>query len=103
MAVERLIGVDFGTSTSVIRVKRYDNGAPIGEKLETKEVVYGGMGSVVPTLVQQNNEDASKCYFGYEARQKKKNYTGFHSFKMDLESKDPARCELARELTEKIL
>ena len=49
MAVERIIGVDFGTSTSVIRVKRYENGNPIGEKLETKEVIFGGNGAMVPT------------------------------------------------------
>ncbi len=40
MSAERIIGVDFGTSTSVIRVKRYENGEPIGEKLETKEVIF---------------------------------------------------------------
>ena len=30
MAAERVIGVDFGTSTSVIRVKRYCDGIPAG-------------------------------------------------------------------------
>lgn len=100
MAVERLIGVDFGTSTSVIRVKRYENGKPIGEKLETKEVIYGGNGSIVPTLVMRKDDDASVCYFGYEAQQKKKNFSNFHSFKMNLESSDPEKRALARKLTE---
>ena len=72
MAVERLIGVDFGTSTSVIRVKRYENGKPAGEMLETKEVIFGGNGAMVPTLVMKKDDDASVCYFGYEAQQKKK-------------------------------
>lgn len=102
MAVDRIIGVDFGTSTSVIRVKRYENGNPTGDKLETKEVIYGGMGSVVPTLVlQKNDPNAPTCCFGYEAQQRRKNYTYHHSFKMDLESADPEKRAQARDLTEK--
>ena len=100
MAVERLIGVDFGTSTSVIRVKRYENGNPLGEKLETKEVIFGGNGAMVPTLVMRKDDDASVCYFGYEAQQKKKRFSNFHSFKMDLESSDPEKQALAKSLTE---
>lgn len=99
MAAERIIGVDFGTSTSVIRVKRYENGKPLGEALETREVVFGG-GSMVPTLVMRKEDDASVSYFGYEAQQKKKRFNSFHSFKMDLESADPAQQSLARDLTE---
>ena len=100
MAVERLIGVDFGTSTSVIRVKRYENGNPIGEKLETKEVIFGGNGAMVPTLIMKKDDDPSVCYFGFEAQQKKKKFSNFHSFKMDLESCDPSVRAQARLLTE---
>ena len=100
MAVERIIGVDFGTSTSVIRVKRYENGNPIGEKLETKEVVFGGNGAMVPTLIMKKDDDASVSYFGYEAQQKKKKFTNFHSFKMNLESTDSALQAQAKLLTE---
>lgn len=100
MAVERIIGVDFGTSTSVIRVKRYENGEYMGEKLETKEVIFGGNGAMVPTLVMRKDDDASVSYFGYEAQQKKKKFSNFHSFKMDLESSDPEKRALARGLTE---
>lgn len=99
MAVERLIGIDFGTSTSVIRVKRYENGEPIGEKLETKEVVFGGSG-LVPTLIMKKDDDPSICYFGYEAQQRKKKFTNFQNFKMDLESDDPAKRAQAMRLTE---
>lgn len=99
MAAERVIGVDFGTSTSVIRVKRYENGTPIGEKLETKEVVFGGNGAMVPTLIMKK-DDGTVSYYGYEAQQKKKKFTNFHSFKMDLESTDPEKQALARHLTE---
>ena len=99
MAVERIIGVDFGTSTSVIRVKRYENGTYVGEKLETKDVVFNNT-PITPTLVQINKDDPSKKpYFGYEAQQYRKDYNDFHSFKMDLESADPEAKARARELT----
>ena len=61
MAAERIIGVDFGTSTSVIRVKRYENGAPIGEHLETKEVIFGSNGAMVPTLVIRKSRPLPKA------------------------------------------
>ncbi|MBE5782260.1 MAG: hypothetical protein E7329_02970 [Clostridiales bacterium] len=99
MAAERIIGVDFGTSTSVIRVKRYENGNPLGEKLEAKEVVFGDR-ALVPTVIMKKDDAESACYFGYEAQQGKKNYTYFHSFKMDLESSDPEKRAQARQLTE---
>ncbi len=59
MAVERIIGVDFGTSTSVIRVKRYENGEPVGEKLETKEVIFGNS-AMVPTLIMKKDDELKK-------------------------------------------
>ena len=101
MAVKRLIGVDFGTSTSVIRVQRYEDGKPIGE---VKEVTYNDLGSMVPTLVLRKNgeETADHVYnFGFGARQGGKDFTKFHSFKMDLESSDPEKRGLAKRLTEK--
>lgn len=100
MAVERIIGVDFGTSTSVIRVKRYENGKPIGEALETKEVIFGGNSAMVPTLVRKKDDDASVSYYGYEAQQKKRGFTNYHSFKVDLESTNGEKYLQARKLTE---
>ncbi len=99
MAAERIIGVDFGTSTSVIRVKRYENGEPIGEKLETKEVIFNNS-AMVPTLVMKKDEDESVTYYGHEAQKRKTGFTNFHSFKVDLESADPEKCARARKLTE---
>ena len=100
MPAERIIGVDFGTSTSVIRVKRYtENGAPIGERFETKEVVFGGKGGMVPTLIQKKIGDPSVVYFGYEAEQKRRNHTLYQGFKVELESQDPDQRALARILT----
>ena len=40
MPAERVIGVDFGTSTSVIRVKRYQNSVPIGDPLFVQPVTF---------------------------------------------------------------
>lgn len=100
MAIERIIGIDFGTSTSVIRIKRYEDGKPVGEKLETKEVIFSGIGSTVPTLIQKKDDDESIVYYGYEAQQKRKKTTTYHSFKVDLESSDPEKRALARKLTE---
>ncbi len=100
MSAERIIGVDFGTSTSVIRVKRYENGEPIGEILETKGVVFGSNGAMVPTLVMKKKDDESVTYYGYEAQKRRKDFTNFHSFKVDLESSDPEKRAQARRLTE---
>ena len=99
MAAERIIGVDFGTSTSVIRVKRYEDGQPIGERLEAKEVIFGDR-ALVPTVISKKDDGGSVPYFGYEAQPGKKNHTCYHSFKMDLESSDPEKRAQARELTE---
>ena len=44
MAAERIIGIDFGTSTSVVRVKRYKDGMPVegGSVLDTNSVIFNG-------------------------------------------------------------
>lgn len=100
MAVERIIGVDFGTSTSVIRVKRYQDGKPVGEKLDTKEVLFQGSGGLGPTVIMKDMENPSIAYYGSEALVKRKNMQQFHSFKVDLESENPEKRALARSLTE---
>ena len=100
---ERIIGIDFGTSTSVIRVKRYENGGPIGEALETKEVMFGGSGATVPTLIMKKDDEPSVAYYGYEAQQKKRKFTNYSSFKVDLESANAEKRAQARKLTEEFL
>lgn len=97
---ERIIGIDFGTSTSVIRVKRYENGKPLGEVLETKEVMFGGSGAMVPTLIMKKDDDPSVAYYGYEAKQKKRKFMNYSSFKVDLESTNAEKRAEARKLTE---
>ena len=95
MAVQRIIGVDFGTSTSVIRVKRYENGKPagVGEKLETGSVVFNGMYPMVPTLIQRVGDST---YYGYDAQIAKKKAVLYQGFKVKLESEIPEEREEAR-------
>ena len=102
MAVQRIIGVDFGTSTSVIRVKRYENGKPagVGEKLETGSVVFNGMYPMVPTLIQRVGDST---YYGYDAQIAKKKAVLYQGFKVKLESEIPEEREEARALTEEFL
>ena len=70
MAAERVIGVDFGTSTSVIRVKRYRGGEPVSqERLAAEAVVFNNGIPMVPTLIQRLGENA---YFGCDAQTAKR-------------------------------
>ena len=97
MAVQRIIGVDFGTSTSVIRVKRYENGKPagVGEKLETGSVVFNGMYPMVLTLIQRVGDST---YYGYDAQIAKKKAVLYQGFKVKLESEIPEEREEAAPL-----
>ena len=98
MAIERIIGVDFGTSTSVIRVKRYENGKPVGSgaRLDTQKVF-----DLVPTVIQEMN---GYRYYGEEALTPKgRNAIIYRGFKVDLESTDEEKREQARKLTEEFM
>ena len=98
MSVERIIGIDFGTSTSVMRVKRYrENGQPVDDRLYTAEVKFGNS-SLVPTLIREMQ--TGEPYYGYDAQKEHKKSTLFDNFKVELESPDPQEREQARALTE---
>ena len=97
MSVERIIGVDFGTTTSVIRVKRYDNGHPLDGRESKQEVIFNGDRPMVPTLIQRTDKGT---YYGYDAMVSQKGQTLFRNFKVDLENPDPVRRQEARTLTE---
>ncbi len=98
MSVERIIGIDFGTSTSVMRVKRYqENGQPVDDRLYTAEVKFANS-SLVPTLIRKMQ--AGEPYYGYEAQKEHKKSTLFDNFKVNLESPDSQAKEQARALTE---
>ncbi|MBR4761913.1 MAG: SEL1-like repeat protein [Clostridia bacterium] len=94
--MERLIGIDFGTSTSVIRTKMYDGDKPVGEQLLAQPVVFNNGASMVPTVVRCKNDVYS---FGYEAEIPSKNSEVFTAFKLDLQSDDAEKQAMAKELT----
>ena len=65
MSNTRVIGIDFGTSTSVIRIKRYDDkNDPLIDKLTTQSVVFNMGSTMVPTLIRKHDGGA---YYGYDA------------------------------------
>lgn len=100
MTTERLIGIDFGTSTSFVKVKRYVEGQSVGgDRLETRAVVFDGNGSIAaPTVVQVKD---SQTWYGYEAEAPKPGGVIHRNFKVALESGDPAERALARDMTER--
>lgn len=97
MSVERIIGIDFGTSTSVIRVKRYKDGKPVNDRLSKTDVVFGNGSPMVPTLIQRT---PNGTYYGYEAEVHKKGEELCQNFKVKLESKNSSEKAEARALTE---
>lgn len=93
---ERLIGIDFGTSTTVVHVKNYTDGKPSGgDGTSIQYVEFDGQG-MVPTLIQKVEDT---CYFGYDAKQPKKDEKICRNFKMKLESRDEQERAEAEELT----
>ncbi|OUQ19170.1 hypothetical protein B5E82_05765 [Lachnoclostridium sp. An138] len=102
MAAQRIIGVDFGTSTSVIRVKRYEGGKPAGgsAKLDTCSVIFNGMYPAVPTVIQRVGDNT---YYGYDALISRKKARTHQGFKVKLESNIQKEQEEARALTEEFL
>lgn len=98
MATKRIIGIDFGTSTSVIRVKRYgEDRVPVGDRLFVNNVLFDGRDSV-PTLVQLPDDveitqelqlPDDECEFGYYAAAEQPGMTIYRNFKVELESARP--------------
>ena len=93
---ERLIGIDFGTSTTVVHIKNYTDGRPSdGDGTSIQYVEFDGQG-VVPSLIQKVEDT---YYFGYDAKQPKKDEKIYRNFKMKLESSDEKEQAEAEKLT----
>lgn len=68
---KRLIGIDFGTSSTFMKVKRYKiDGSPAGGRLDFKPVIFdSGSGSAaLPTIIQKAGAGAQEhSWYGVEA------------------------------------
>lgn len=87
MPIERIIGIDFGTSTSVVKVKTYKDNESLGSK-NTVEYVHFDNKDTLPTLVYKTNE--GKYLIGYEAENAAVKGTLYQNFKLNLISMDEA-------------
>lgn len=97
MAIKRLVGIDFGTSTSVVKCKRYEDGKPIGDAHHTESVTFG-QGASEPralTIVRVNEDGTVDCGIDEFLE----GATVYRDFKMSLESEIAEESERAKELT----
>lgn len=97
MPVERIIGIDFGTSTSVVKVKTYRDKEPLGS-INAVEYVHFDNKDSLPTLAYRTIE--GEYLIGYEAENAAVKGTLFQNFKMDLISPDAELRDGAIKLTE---
>ena len=94
----RRIGVDFGTSTTVLRVKDFedDGKTPRGDRFQTQIVRIGGK-DTVPTLIKKLGDGT--LVFGINAEKGNAKGELFTGFKMDLIHPDEEKRKAALELT----
>lgn len=95
----RVIGIDFGTSTSLIRIRTYEDQEE-GEQQDISQYVEFDGRAVVPTLIRMDGKDA---YYGYDAQPERLGSVLYTDFKLRLESSWDDKREQARELTERFL
>ncbi|MCX7771557.1 MAG: hypothetical protein N2376_00400, partial [Clostridia bacterium] len=81
MPIERVIGIDFGTSTSVVKIKTYKDGQPLGS-LNAVEYVHFDNKDSLPTLIYETSD--GKHLIGYEAENAAVKGILYSNFKLDL-------------------
>ena len=81
MATERVIGIDFGTSTSVVRIKTYKDGKAIDDKRAADYVRFNNR-NTVPTLIYETTD--GKFFIGHEAENAAVKGELYQNFKLDL-------------------
>ena len=98
--IKRIIGIDFGTSTSLIKIKNYAEEEPADQNPSSSQYVeFDGL-AMVPTLIRVQE---GSFYYGYDAQPERENSLLYSNFKMDLESPDMEKQEKAKDLTRKFL
>lgn len=99
--MKRIVGIDLGTSSSMIKIKEYPDGvSPEAASLDCKALVFTQQKMAsTPTLIRERGENR---WFGYGAEQTNiKDSVLYQNFKVDLRSKDPQVRSQAVALTEK--
>lgn len=97
MPVERIIGIDFGTSTSVVKVKSYKDNEPLGS-LNAVDYVHFDNKDSIPTLIYETVE--GKYLIGYEAENAAVKGVLHQNFKLDLIHTDAEKQKRAVKYTE---
>ena len=99
MADKRVIGIDFGTDVSAVRVKNYDSmGRYVDSKTETGTLVFENGSSLVPTIARRDKQ-GERNWYGYDAILARRDTELIRNFKtMLVDARGEARL-LAQELT----
>lgn len=98
MSIQRVIGIDFGTSTSLIKVKAYRDGKPVdGDPTLAHYVEFDGK-NMVPTLIRVMGDEET---FGHDTKQAIPGSVLYRNFKLELQSPDDEIRTLAEKLTQK--
>jgi len=97
--MERIIGIDFGTSTTYMNVKRYNGNQPDGDKFSYIPVMfnYGESSGYVATIVRENADGSFD--FGEKASEQLEGAEIHTEIKMRLESSDEQERAEARRIT----
>lgn len=98
--MQRIIGIDFGTSTTYMNIKRYNGSQPAEDRFSYIPVVfnYGGSSGMVASIVRQNADGSFD--FGEKAEETLQGASIYKEIKMLLESPDEAQRAQARRITE---
>ena len=97
--MQRIIGIDFGTSTTYMNIKRYNGAQPDGDKFSYIPVMfnYGESSGYVATIVRENADGSFD--FGEKAAEPLEGSKIHTEIKMRLESSDEQERAEARRIT----
>jgi len=95
----RVIGIDFGTSTTYMNVKRYNGSEPDGDRFSYMPVMFnfGESSGYVASIARENADGTFD--FGEKASEKLDGSTVYTEIKMKLESPDENERAAARRIT----